>query len=241
MKVIKRTAEQPVSAAPRHSARRALLIGLLTAATAGAGCKAHKAAPAAPPPAATDSTVPDSAAPVPVAAAPAPVVSTPAIEVRPACDQLQITENGAAALQIGDPRDSVGMRCPVVSDSSTVDGMGKAQGDVVVSAGGSTMVAQLVDGRVSRLTIADPQFRTADGLGVGVPVTQLMAMPGAIVLEGVHDLSIVVNAHCGLYFRIPKPVVPQSVDRWADVVAGLPPGTSIEHVVVHGCRSAAAS
>jgi hypothetical protein len=75
-----------------------------------------------------------------------------------------------------------------------------------------------------------------------MPVTRLLDLSGALVLEGVHDLSIVVSAHCGLYFRISKPVTPpENGARWTDVVRAMPGDTPIERVVVHGCRSSSAS
>jgi hypothetical protein len=68
-------------------------------------------------------------------------------------------------------------------------------------------------------------------------VAGLLELPGALVLEGEHDLSVVVNAHCGLYFRITKPAtMPANGTRWSDVVRAMPQGTPVERVVVKGCR-----
>jgi hypothetical protein len=235
MKVMKHTADRPAISVRRTAGRRVLSIGLLALVASGIACKARKDAPAAPPQIPADTTPAE-------AAAPAPVVAAPAEAVRPACDQFQLTENGAAAVLIGDPRDSVRARCSILSDSTTTDGEGKIQGNVVVGVSGSPVVVEIANDRVYRLAVTDPQFRTADGLGPGMPLSQVMQLPGAVVLEGMHDLSIVVSAHCGLYFRIPKPAAPpENGGRWTDVVAALPQGTPVERVVVHGCRSPAAS
>jgi hypothetical protein len=162
--------------------------------------------------------------------------------VRPRCDQFTVTENGVGAVEIGDARDSVRTRCVIMSDSTAQNSEGPAQGNVVVGVGGSPLLVEIADGRVYRLAVTDPLFRTADGLGPGFAIARLLDMPGAVVLEGVHDLSIVVNAHCGLYFRIPKPATPpENGGRWTDVVRAMPEGTPVERVVVHGCRTPAAS
>jgi len=111
------------------------------------------------------------------------------------------------------------------------------RGNVVVGVNGTPMVVQVAEGKVYRITVTEPQFRTADGFGPGTPVVGMLDLPGAVVLEGEHDLSVVVSAHCGLYFRITKAAtLPSSAARWSDVVRAMPQGTPVERVVVHGCR-----
>ena len=222
-----------MSSIRRSPAHRLLSIGLLALLGAGVACKARDKAPVPPPQAPADTTPAEPAAPEP--APPAPVVAAP-IEVRPSCDQFQLTENGAAAVRIGDARDSLRTRCPILGDSTAADVEGNIQGTVVVGVGGSTMVAQIAADRVNGIFVTDPRFRTMDGLGPGILLGSLMQMPGALALEGVNDLSIIVNAHCGLYFQIPKPPVPEDGKRWTSVAAEMPAGTSIERVVVRGCR-----
>jgi hypothetical protein len=216
---------------------RALSIGLLAVLGPAIGCKARKEAPP-PPAAAADSTASDEASVAdPVAA---PVAVAPVEEYRPACDQYQLTDNGASALRVGDPRDLVSTKCRLLSDSSAQEGEGGVRSNMVVGVNGSPLVVEIADDRVYRLAVTDSLFRTPDGLGPGMAVTRLLDMPGAVVLEGVHDLSIVVDAHCGLYFRVPKPAtLPENGTRWSDFLRSLPPGTPVERVVVHGCRTPA--
>jgi hypothetical protein len=169
-------------------------------------------------------------------------VAAPIETIRPACDQYQVTDNGVGAVQIGDPRESIRSRCIVLSDSTGQEGEGGTKGKVTVGVNGSPLEVEIADDRVYRLAVADTLFRTMDGLGPGMSVTRLLDLPGAIVLEGVHDLSIVVSAHCGLYFRITKPAtLPENGGRWTDVVRAMPADTPVERVVVHGCRSSATS
>jgi hypothetical protein len=215
-----------------------LSIAMLALLGSGVACTAKHDAKLPPPAAAPDSAPAEEPTPV----APAPMAVAPIEVVRPRCDQFTLTENGVGAVEIGDPRDSIRTRCIVVSDSTTQNGEGAVQGNVVVGVAGSPLVVEIADGRVYRLAVTDTVFRTHDGLGPGFAVARLLDLPGAIVLEGVHDLSVVVNAHCGLYFRIPKPAtVPENGGRWTDVVRAMPEGTSVERVVVHGCRTPAAS
>jgi hypothetical protein len=214
--------------------RHVLPIGVMALLASGIACKArHDATPPA-------ATVAVDSTPVEEPAAPAPVAAAPLEVVRPACDQFTVTENGIGAVEIGDARDSVRTRCLILSDSTAQNGDGAFQGNLVVGVNGSPLMVEIADGRVNRLAVTDTLFRTRDGLGPGIAITRLVDMPGAIVLEGVHDLSVVVGSHCGLYFRIPKPATqPPDGSRWTDVVRALPPDTPVERVVVRGCRSSA--
>jgi hypothetical protein len=232
---MKRTAERSVTSIRRSPGRLVLSIGVVALLGAGVACRAREKAPAAPPQTPAVDTAAEETPPQPVA--PAPVAAAPVVVMRPPCDQFQITENGAGAVLIGDARDSVRTRCRVLSDSTAADGDGTIQGRLMVGVSSSTMVAQIANDRVNGIFVTDSLFQTIDGLGPGMLLTSLLRMPGAIVLEGVNDLSLVVSAHCGLYFQIPKPaVLPEGGARWADVAAALPAGTRIERVVIRGCR-----
>ena len=221
-----------------RSTRRVLSVSTLALLGAAAGCKPrHKEKAATPAVVAVDST-PPTPEPEAVAPAPSPVVVAPVEVERPRCDQYVIRESGVAAVEIGDPQSAVRDRCIVLGDSTAVDATdGMPRGNVVVGVNGTPMVVQIAEGKVYRITVTDPQFRTADGFGPGTPVVGMLDLPGAVVLEGEHDLSVVVNAHCGLYFRITKPAtLPANAAHWSDVVRAMPQGTQVERVVVHGCR-----
>src|SRR3954468_12601120 len=209
-KVTKRTTDRP-DASIHRSTRRVLALGALALLASGVACKAKPAPKAA---AVAEAPV-DTATPEPVAPAPVPVVAVE--EVRPRCDQYTIRESGIASAEIGDPDDTFRKRCSVIGDSTAVDSTdGGVRGSVVVSVNGSPMTVQVAEGRVYRLMVSDSLFRTTDGLGPGFPVTRLLDFPGAVGREGVHDLSVVVDAHCGLYFRIAKPaILPENAGHWS--------------------------
>jgi hypothetical protein len=237
---MKRTADRIATSIRRTSGHRALSIGILALLGPGVACKARHHASPPPATAAADSTPAEQ----PVAPAPEQVAMAvaPIEVVRPRCDQFTVTENGVGALEIGDPRDSVRTRCVIESDSTAQNGEGQVQGNVVVGVAGSPLLVEIAEGRVYRLAVTDTLFRTRDGLGPGFAIARLLDLPGAVVLEGAHDLSVVVSAHCGIYFRIPKPATPPETGaRWTDVVRAMPEGTPVERMVVHGCRTAAAS
>jgi hypothetical protein len=239
MKVMQHTTERIASSFRRAPGPRVLSICTLALLGSSLACKPRHDAPPTPPAAADSTPVEEAAEPIPVAT---PVAAAPIETIRPACDQYQLTDNGVAAMQIGDLRESMRARCVVVSDSTAQEAEGGVKGKVMVGVNGSPVEVEIADDRVYRLSVTDTLFRTMDGLGPGMPVTRLLDLPGAIVLEGAHDLSIVVNAHCGLYFRISKPTTPpENGVRWTDVVRAMPAETPIERVVVHGCRSSSAS
>ncbi|HET9011974.1 MAG TPA: hypothetical protein VFN38_09175 [Gemmatimonadaceae bacterium] len=215
------------------SARRILAIGTLALLGSAGACKAKKAATPAAAAVAVDTT-PVAPEPEPVAVAPAPVVVAPVEEIRPRCDQFTIRDSGIGAIEIGDARDAIPKRCAVLGDSIATDA---ADGNVVIGVNGVPVLVQVAENKVYRITLTDPQFRTEDGLGAGIPIAGMLELPGAVVLEGEHDLSVVVSAHCGLYFRITKPTtLPANAARWSDVVRAMPQGTPVERVVIHGCR-----
>lgn len=224
----------------RPIARRVLPTFTLVLAATSLGCKPRHKSPATPPAAAAVDSTPEevAAAPAPVAT---PVAAAPADDIRPTCDQYQFTDNSVGPVRVGDPRESVRTRCIVLSDSTAQEGDGRMRGKILVGVNGSPLEVEIADDRVYRLAIADTLFRTMDGLGPGTAVTRLLDLPGALVLEGAHDLSIVVDAHCGLYFRISKPATIPENSRWTDIVRAMPAGTAVERVVVHGCRSSAES
>ena len=235
--VIIETGSTEMKVTKRTTTSRALTTGALVLLGAVSGCKAKHEAKAAT--AAVDTAAAAAPEPEPeqVAVAPEPAPAAPAVEVRSRCDQYTIRESGIGAVEIGDPHEEVKSRCTVLSDSLTTNDASGTSGNIVVGVNGTPFTVQVADSKVYRMTVTDAQFRTADGMGPGMPVARMLDYPGAVVLEGEHDLSVVVDAHCGLYFRITKPAtVPENLTKWADYVRALPEGTPVERVVVHGCR-----
>jgi hypothetical protein len=237
MTVTKSTTEH--SARARRATRRVVSIVALALVGAGVACTTKPDAKAAVPVVAADSATPDPVAAEPVMAESAPAVVTPVAAMRRSCDDYTIREEGIGAMEVGEAPEGFRNSCIVANDSTATDANdGSARGTVVVSVNGSLVNVQVSENRIYRLSVADPAFRTVDGLGPGVPIVRLLDWPGAVVLEGDHDLSVVVNAHCGLYFRIAKPAMaPASLGRWTDIVRAMPENTPVERVVVHGCQN----
>lgn len=238
MKVTKNTTDRHATRTGRAT-RRALMAGVLALVAPAIACKARPEAKAAAPAAAVDTAETSlEPQPEPVAPAPAPVAAAPVEEMRRRCDEYTIRDTGIGAVVVDDPQSELRTRCVVLADSTATDGTdGMVRGTVVVGVNGTPMSVQIAEGKVYRVTVTDPQFRTLDGLGPGTPVAGMLDLPGAVVLEGEHDLSVVVNAHCGLYFRITKPAtLPANAARWSDVVRAMPQGTPVERVVVHSCH-----
>jgi hypothetical protein len=238
MTVTKSTTE-PHSARARRATWRVVSIAAIALVGAGVACTTKPDAKAAVPELAVDSATPEPVAPEPVAPEPVPVVATPVAAMRRSCDDYTIREEGIGAMEVGDAHDAFRNSCIVSSDSTATDANdGSVRGTVVVSVNGSLVNVQVTENRIYRLSVSDPAFRTVDGLGPGVPIIRLLDWPGAVVLEGDHDLSVVVSAHCGLYFRIAKPAMaPASLGRWTDIVRAMPESTPVERVVVHGCQN----
>lgn len=104
-------------------------------------------------------------------------------------------------MRIREPVDSVRARCTVVGDT-VLRLEGQEQPAIRVALGGDTVLIEIVDGRVWRMTVRSPGLRTADSTGVGTPIRTLVADSGAIVARGDGGQYVLSPAHCGLSFEI---------------------------------------
>jgi hypothetical protein len=152
------------------------------------------------------------------------------------CGPPVIDSAGVGALRIGVPLDSVRARCLVLRDTVELRAEGQPARIVSVPIGGDTVEAEIVDGRVWRVTVARPGLRTADSLGVGTPVTRLLALfPRAIGAHGEGGIYA-TSTRCGLSFRLTD-LAPGARFRGGTTAAlrALPPGAAVTRVLVTGC------
>jgi hypothetical protein len=156
---------------------------------------------------------------------------------RPAgCDNKTITSNAVGTLRIGLSVDSVKSICRVARDTTMRGLEGMMERRLVVSFGGDALDAEIVDGRVWRLDIRSPAFRTTDSLGVGSPIGNLSRLGRIRGLVGEGVLVVVSPDRCGLSFVLSGGIPATRGRNWdSAALAKLPRSTTVERVYVVGC------
>lgn len=150
-----------------------------------------------------------------------------------------VTGEGIGDLRIGIAVDSVKRICEVVSDTTELAEEAMPVRSLVVRVGRDSVRAVVHEGKVWRLETDGAQFRTADSLGVGTPLHRLLNEPGVRGVVGEGQLYILTDSHCGLSFRVESASMLPAMegDFAADRLAGLPPNTQVDRVLITGCGS----
>lgn len=140
-----------------------------------------------------------------------------------------LSGSGIGALRIGATVAEVRSQCMVLSEDMAAPGPeGQPEHRLVVVTGSVNTTAAVVDGRVWRLYVASPLFRTADSLGVGTRVGELRG-PQARLARG-EGTFVLRGDHCGLSFQLGPGVPPDA--RTLDAV---PDSVRVERVLVIRC------
>lgn len=166
--------------------------------------------------------------------APPPAVpGVPTGSVGP-CGAPVVDSDGLGAIRIGMDADSVKARCTVARDTVELRTEGQEERILVVAIGGDTASVEIDSGRVWRIDIRTPKLRTADSLGVGTPLSRLLAMKGGVQgLAGEGHMFLLAQARCGVSFELTAPAAPGDWQRAR--LRTLPPSTTVTRVLVFGC------
>ena len=158
---------------------------------------------------------------------------------RPAdtCGRPVVDGNGVGAIRIGMAVDSVKAHCVVARDTVERRSEGQLERILVVAFEDDTAIVEVNEGRVWRIEITNPGLRTANWLGVGTPVSELLGLKGGVQgLIGEGNLFVITEALCGLSFELSEPGSPAG-DWPAERLRTLPTSTVVKRVLVIGCRS----
>lgn len=145
---------------------------------------------------------------------------------------------GLGALRIGATLDSVRRSCRVVRDTTEMRGEGLPVRILSVVIMGDTIEAEVDSGRIWRIAVRSARFRTADSLGVGVPIGRLLAIPGIRGFTGEGTLYLVSPRHCGLSFRVTDPKRALRADWTLSLLQRLPSTSVVTQVLILGCKAA---
>jgi hypothetical protein len=144
-----------------------------------------------------------------------------------------LTGDGIGGLRVGARVEDVAAACRVLRDTTGLGTEGQQERTILVDLGRDSVTAVVSAGRVWRVHVQTPAFRTADSLGVGTPVGAFRHR-GPEILMGEGHVFLRLPSHCGLSFRL------------RDVVAGrassleqLPDGAAVDEVLAIGCAGPA--
>ena len=151
------------------------------------------------------------------------------------CAMRPVTGEGLGDVTIGMTEAEVRARCTVTLDTMITGAEGMPQRILSVAMGGETMDLEMKEGRVWRIPITDARFRTADGFGVGTPLAELLALPGAKPAMG-EGTFIMTTKHCGLSFRLRNPRGTMPAARNDAEMRRLPGSAVVERMLIVGCQ-----
>jgi hypothetical protein len=164
--------------------------------------------------------------------------SSTASEARPAgsCGRPIVDGDGVGKIRIDMAADTVKAQCVVARDTVERRTEGQLERILVVPFEQDTALVEVNDGKVWRIEITGPGLRTANWLGVGTPLSTLLALNGGVQgLVGEGNLFLVSQALCGLSFELSEPRSPSG--NWdAARLRTLPKSTVVKRVLVIGCR-----
>jgi hypothetical protein len=157
---------------------------------------------------------------------------------RPAgsCGRPIVDGDGVGKIRIGMSADTLKSQCVVVRDTVERRTEGQLERILVVPFEQDTALVEVNEGRVWRIEITEPGLRTSNWLGVGTPLSTLLALKGGVQgLVGEGNLFVVSQAVCGLSFELSEPRSPSG--NWdAARLRTLPKSTVVKRVLVIGCR-----
>jgi len=137
-----------------------------------------------------------------------------------------LTDSGVGALRVGASVGDVRAACTVLEDRVLAEGReGMPERRLTVVLGSVSTTSTVANGRVWRIEIASPRFRTRDSLGVGTTAGRLRRM-GATFVAGEDANYALIDQHCGLSFQLP--------DRGG--AQRIPDSARVTTVLVFGCQ-----
>lgn len=142
-----------------------------------------------------------------------------------------LTGDGIGRLRVGAPVEDVARTCRILRDTTMLGTEGQPERTILVDLGRDSVAAVVSAGRVWRVHVQGPAFRTADSLGIGTPVGAFRHR-GPEILIGEGNVFLRLPSHCGLSFRL-RDVAPGR----ASSLQQLPDSAVVDEVLAIGCDS----
>ncbi len=173
----------------------------------------------------------------PRAAQPAPPAAGASSRPTSSCGNEVMGDEGIGLLRIGTTVDSVRQKCNVARDTTLIAGEGMPARKLTVMFSRDTAEAEIVNGRVWRISVLSPRFRTADSLGVGTSGARLLQLKNPRGMTGEGEFFVASPEHCGMSFRLAD-AGPGGYrgDLDSAGLARLPKSTVVSEVLIFGCH-----
>ena len=159
-------------------------------------------------------------------------------EMKRCTGKLTVTGDGVGAVRVGESLAQVKKVCRI-RPVRLKKGERPPPDDLLDFKIGPTPVqAQIEGGRVWRIVVDGPLLKTGDRLGVGSPVSALLAAGPARASQREGVIYASLPNRCGLIFQLSyRPRRGEDRDAWTpDTLALLPAEAVIERVLISGCR-----
>jgi hypothetical protein len=143
-----------------------------------------------------------------------------------------ITGSSVGCLELNATVDDVARDCQAVADTTLyLEGM--PQQALRVDVGGDTALAEIVEGRVWRISVLGPGPVTADSVGVGSPLSRLATYHDPRISAGEGHYFLTTPAHCGLSFGLHG--LPFGAGPWStEELAAMPDSVRVERILITG-------
>ena len=154
----------------------------------------------------------------------------------PSCGDRVIHEQHIGKLQIGMSVDSLMQQCPSLIESNKPGIEGNNERKMTVFYAPEYVEAEIVDGKVWRISVESPAFRTTDAVGVGSSVAEVIRRdePEGGVGEGAFFL--ISRKHCGLSYQLSGGIPAGANRRWdKKALSTLPASVEVTRVLVYKC------
>jgi hypothetical protein len=152
------------------------------------------------------------------------------------CGEKVIRDQSIGKLRIGMSIDSLEKQCRVVIDTVQPGPEGTTERRVTVAFPPDVLEAEIVDGRVWRIDIGSPAFRTADSLRVGSSVRDVLRRDKVDGAAGEAAFFLISRKHCGLSYRLSGGIPAGAIRRWdSTALSTLPESREVNQVLVSGC------
>jgi hypothetical protein len=151
----------------------------------------------------------------------------------PACGDSVLRDNGVGELLVGMSVDSLKEKCRVAIDTIQEGPEGMPERRLFVAFPPELLQAEVIDGKVWRIDVESPRFRTNEGLGVGSKLSELLKLRNARGMVGEARVFLVSPDHCGLSFQLSH-APDGSVSLWDKKALEALPGHTVrvERVLV---------
>jgi hypothetical protein len=167
------------------------------------------------------------------------VARQPPAEAQRCSGALTLTGDGVGAVRVGAPVAAVRKACDISAIKQNKGDSSPTADLLELKIGGAPVRAEISGGRVWRVLVDDRSLRTVDKLGVGSPLSALLASGPARASEIEGVIYATTARHCGVSFALSyRPRRGEDRDSWtAEGLARLPPDTKVERVMMAGCKA----